>query len=60
LDAESRRKIEVRIQEISRELGLLEPVDLTSGSFAPEHNLEEVEELYAERERLMQELERDC
>lgn len=60
MDAKRRGEIEARIRDISRELGLLEPSELTSGRPAPEHDLEEVEELYAERERLLQELEKDC
>jgi hypothetical protein len=38
----------------------LEPTDLTSERPAAEHDLEDIEELYAERERLLQELEQDC
>jgi hypothetical protein len=60
MDIESRCKIEARIREISRELGLLQPTDLTSGRPAAEHDLEDIEELYSERERLLQELEKDC
>lgn len=60
MDTETRRTIEARIREISRELGLLDPAELSFGSPAPEHDLEEMEELYAERERLLQELEKDC
>jgi hypothetical protein len=60
MDAKRQREIESRIQEISRELGLLEPNDLISGRPAAEHDLEEIEELYSERERLIQELELDC
>jgi hypothetical protein len=54
------REIESRIQEISRELGLLELKDLISGRPAAEHDLEEIEELYSERERLTQELALAC
>jgi hypothetical protein len=60
MDPKRQREIESRIQEISRELGLPEPNDLISGRPAAEHNLEEMEELYSERERLIQELERAC
>jgi hypothetical protein len=60
MDTKRRGEIEARIRDISRELGLLEPSELTSGRPTPEHDLEEVEELYAERERLLQELEKDC
>ena len=60
MDTESRREVEARIREISRELGLLDVSELTSGRAAPELGLEEIEELYAERERLLSELEKDC
>ena len=58
MDAKHKREIESRIEEISGELGLLDPSDLISGRPAAEHDLEELEELYSERERLIQELER--
>jgi hypothetical protein len=57
MDPKRKQEIESRIQKISRELGLLEPNDLTSGRPAAEHDLDELEELYSERERLIQELE---
>ncbi len=60
IDSMRQREIEARIHEISRELGLLQPNDLISGRPAAEHDLEEIEELYAEREQLIQELERAC
>lgn len=60
MNVERRHEIELRIHDISRELGLLEPDDLTSGSLARKHDLQEIEELYAERERLLQEIEKDC
>lgn len=60
MDPQTQSRIEDRIHEISRELGLLEPLDLASGRLAAEHGLEEIKELYAERERLLQELENDC
>ena len=60
MEAERRREIEARIREISRQLGLLDASELTSGRAAPELGLEEIEELYAERERLLSELEKDC
>jgi hypothetical protein len=60
IDSIRQREIQTRIHEISRELGLLQPNDLISGRPAAEHDLEEIEELYAERERLIQELERAC
>ena len=61
MDPQTQSRIEDRIREISRELGLLEASDLAFGRAAPpEHDLVEVGELYAERERLMQELEKDC
>jgi len=60
VDTQSRDTIEARIREISGELGLLNPIEVNSGRLVPEHNLEEMEELYAERERLLQELEKDC
>lgn len=60
MDVESRCKIEARIREISRALGLLQPTDLTSGRPAAEHDLEDIDELYSERERLLQEREKDC
>lgn len=60
MDAERRREVEARIREISRELGLLDVSELTSGRAAPELGLEESEEWYAERERLLSELEKDC
>jgi hypothetical protein len=60
MDAQSQCRIEARIEEICRELGLSDPTDLTSGRPAAEHDLEDFEELYAERERLLQELEKDC
>jgi hypothetical protein len=60
MDAERRREIEARMREINRELGLLEPAELSSGTRPTKHNLEEMEELYSERERLLQELEKDC
>ncbi len=60
MDPKRQCEIESRIQEINRELGLLEPNDLISGRPAAEHDLEEMEELYSERERLIQELERAC
>jgi len=60
MDAERRTEIEARIRELNRELGLLEPAELSSGTRPTEHNLEEMEELYSERERLLQELEKDC
>jgi hypothetical protein len=60
VDTETKGKIEARIREISRELGLLDPAELSLESPAPEYDLEEMEELYAERERLLQELEKDC
>jgi len=60
MEPKRKQEIESRIHEISRELGLLEPNDLTSGRPAAEHDLEELEELYSERERLIQELERAC
>jgi hypothetical protein len=40
MDAKRRGEIEARIRDISRELGLLEPSELTSGMPAPEHDLE--------------------
>ncbi len=55
-----RQVIEARVRAISEELGLLEPAQLRSALSAPEHDLEELEELYAEREQLLQELEKDC
>ena len=45
------REIESRIQEVSREVGLLEPNDLTYGRPAAEHDFEAMEEPYSERER---------
>jgi hypothetical protein len=60
MDPEERHRIEVRISEINRDLGLLEPAPLGAESSVPQHDLAEVEELYAERERLLQELEKDC
>jgi len=60
MDPQIQSRIVDRIHEISRELGLLEPLDLTSGWSASKHSLEDVEELYAEREHLMQELKQDC
>lgn len=60
VNVERRRAVELRIREISLELGLLEPSDLSSWNPAPEHDLQEIEEMYAERERLIQELEKDC
>ena len=58
MDPTRKREIESRIHEISRELGLLDPNDLISGRPAVEHDLQDFEELYSERERLLQELER--
>ena len=58
MDPKRKQEIESRILEISRELGLLEPDDLASGRPAAEHDLQELEDLYSERERLIQELER--
>lgn len=60
MDPQVQSRIVDRIREISRELGLLEPLDLISGWSAAEHRLQDVEELYAEREHLMQELKEDC
>ncbi len=60
MDPKYQREIESRIQEISRKLGLLDPSDLISGRAASEYDLEEIEELYSERERLIQELELAC
>jgi len=60
MDSTRQREIESRTREISRELGLLEPNALISGRPAAEHDLEEIEELYSERERLMQELQHTC
>ena len=60
MNPERRLEIEDRIHEISSELGLLEPTELTSGSVIRKLELQEIEELYAERESLLQELEKDC
>ncbi len=60
MTAERRREVELRIKEINRELGLLEPTDLSSWNPAPEHDVREIEEMYAEREALIQELKYDC
>lgn len=60
MDPVTQSRIEDRIREISRELGLLEPLDLISGWSASTHRLQDVEELYAEREHLLQELKQDC
>ncbi len=60
MDAERLDEIEKRIREINRDLGLSEPTELHSGSSVLELGLQEMEELYAERERLLQELEKDC
>ena len=58
MDPQTRSKVVDRIQEIGRELGLLEPEDLTSWKPASEQDLQDIEELYSERERLLQELKR--
>jgi cell shape-determining protein MreC len=60
MDIGKRQMIEARVRAISEELGLLEPAQLRSALSASEHDLEELEELYAEREQLLQELEKDC
>jgi hypothetical protein len=60
MDHEARQRIETRILAINEELGLLGPAQLGSPMSAPEHDFEEMEELYAEREQLLQELEKDC
>ena len=59
MDPQIQSRIVDRIHEISRELGLLEPADLVSGWSEGKHSLQDVEELYAERERLLQELKED-
>ena len=58
MDPQTLSRIEDRIQEINRELGLSRPADLASGKPAAAHDLLEIEELYAERELLLQELEK--
>ncbi len=58
MDPQTRSWIEERINEIGRELGLFGPDEFTAGKFTSDHDLQEIEELYAERERLIQELER--
>lgn len=60
MDREMRQRLETRIRAINEELGLLKPGQLSSSVSAPEHDFEEMEELYAEREQLLQELEKDC
>ncbi len=60
MDIGKRKMIEARVRTISEELGLLEPAQLRSTLSAPEHDLPELEELYAEREQLLQDLEKDC
>lgn len=60
MDPQVQSRIVDRIHEISRELGLLEPLDLTSGRSVAKHSLQDLEELYAEREHLLQELKEDC
>jgi hypothetical protein len=60
MDPKRKQEIESRIHQISHELGFLEPDDLISGMPAAEHDLEDLEELYSERERLIQELELAC
>ncbi len=59
MDPQVRSRIEDRINVISRELGLLDPNDFIFGRRAEKHDLAEIEELYAERERLLQELQKD-
>jgi hypothetical protein len=59
MDSKRKREVEVRMHEISNELGLLEPAKLASASVTRQFELQEIEELYAERERLLQELEKD-
>ncbi len=59
MDPQTQSRIEDRIQEIDRELGLSDAKRLMSGKSAAEHDLVEIEELYAEREHLLQELEED-
>ncbi len=56
MKTETRQEIETRIREIKQQLGLCEP----SEGPPLEHNLEEMEDLYAELERLLQELKQDC
>ncbi len=56
MDPLTQSRIADRIQEIERELGLSDTTRLASGKSAAEHDLAEIEELYAEREHLLQEL----
>lgn len=60
MDIRKRQVIEARVRAINEELGLLEPAQISSALSAPEHGLEEMEELFAESEQLLQELEKDC
>ena len=60
MDPERRRTLEMRIDEVCHALGLTEPADTKPGAAEQKLELLEVEELYEERERLLQELEKDC
>ena len=60
MDPQHRHMLEMRIDEISRVLGLSGPAGTRLGTAEQNFELLEIEELYAERERLLQELEKDC
>jgi len=60
MDPERRRTVEMRVDEVCRVLGLTEPADSKRGTAEQKLELLEIEDLYAEREHLLQELEKDC
>ena len=60
MDPEHRRALEIRMDEVCRALGLTGSADSKRGTAEQRLELVEIEDLYAEREHLLQELEKDC